>query len=111
MGLKYYQQSIVLTCNPSFLIDGIVTGITAGATGASEEKSLNNFYHYSYSYSAPIGSEWRKIGSYNNVWEKPGITLQYGETRKIITTCSTILSVDIKTNLGEWSYSFDADRR
>jgi hypothetical protein len=35
------------------------------------------------------------------------ITMNYGQRERIQSTCDTIMSADIKTNLGEWSYSFD----
>jgi hypothetical protein len=35
------------------------------------------------------------------------IRLKYGQTTKIANNCKTILSEVIKTDLGEWSYSFN----
>jgi hypothetical protein len=38
--------------------------------------------------------------------DKSIVTLKYGETKKLSTDCQTLLSADIKTDLGEWSYTF-----
>jgi hypothetical protein len=37
---------------------------------------------------------------------REGVDLKYGQSEVFPTDCTTILSADIKTDHGEWSYSF-----
>jgi hypothetical protein len=127
---QYYQHDAIPVTPSGLFPWGVITSETLGVEVTSivdsvelQSITLNRgncklrdddgkvYTHYNQSLGLKTSEELKSEGWKNFVedrfipdYKKPNLTLKFGEQKKFSTTCSDILEVVVKTNLGEFRF-------